>query len=55
MHVVTHCQTLCLPIDQPDLPAGTVCFANGKPAKNGHFAQMAVIVVIAMELSADAA
>ena len=27
-------QTLCIPFDQPDLPAGTLCFASGKPAKN---------------------
>ena len=27
-------KTLCLPFDQPVLPAGAVCFASGKPAKN---------------------
>lgn len=27
-------KTLCIPFDQPELPAGTVCFASGKPAKN---------------------
>lgn len=26
-------KTLCMPFDQPELPAGTVCFASGKPAK----------------------
>jgi prolyl-tRNA synthetase len=27
-------KSLCIPFDQPDLPAGTACFASGKPAKN---------------------
>lgn len=27
-------KTLCIPLDQPELPPGTVCFASGKPAKN---------------------
>jgi prolyl-tRNA synthetase len=27
-------KTLCLPFEQPELPAGTLCFASGKPAKN---------------------
>ena len=27
-------KTLCIPFDQPDLPAGTKCFASGKPAKS---------------------
>lgn len=27
-------KTLCIPFDQPELPAGTLCFASGKPAKN---------------------
>jgi len=27
-------KTLCIPFEQPDLPAGTPCFASGKPAKN---------------------
>ena len=27
-------KTLCIPLDQPPLPEGTVCFASGKPAKN---------------------
>lgn len=27
-------KTLCLPLEQPDLPEGTLCFASGKPAKN---------------------
>ena len=27
-------KTLCIPLDQPELAAGTVCFASGKPAKN---------------------
>jgi prolyl-tRNA synthetase len=27
-------KTLCLPFVQPELPAGAVCFASGKPAKN---------------------
>ena len=27
-------KTLCIPLEQPPLPAGTVCFASGKPAKN---------------------
>eukprot|EP00897_Mesotaenium_endlicherianum_P004837 jgi/Mesen1/4381/ME000222S03504 len=26
-------KTLCMPFEQPDLPAGTLCFASGKPAK----------------------
>mmetsp|Transcript_55509 Transcript_55509/g.84014 ORF Transcript_55509/g.84014 Transcript_55509/m.84014 type:complete len:310 (+) Transcript_55509:2-931(+) len=26
-------KTLCIPFDQPDLPAGTPCFISGKPAK----------------------
>ena len=27
-------KTLCIPLDQPPLPEGAVCFASGKPAKN---------------------
>lgn len=27
-------KTLCIPFDQPDLPAGTKCFASSKPAKS---------------------
>ena len=27
-------KTLCIPLDQPALPEGTLCFASGKPAKN---------------------
>ena len=27
-------KTLCLPLEQPDLPEGTPCFVTGKPAKN---------------------
>ncbi|PSC73094.1 prolyl-tRNA synthetase [Micractinium conductrix] len=27
-------KTLCLPLEQPDLPEGTKCFVTGKPAKN---------------------
>ena len=27
-------KTLCIPLEQPELPEGTVCFASGKPAKN---------------------
>ncbi len=27
-------KTLCIPFEQPPLPAGTPCFASGKPAKN---------------------
>ena len=27
-------KTLCIPLDQPDLPEGTACFYSGKPAKN---------------------
>nr|XP_043610282.1 proline--tRNA ligase, cytoplasmic-like isoform X2 [Erigeron canadensis] len=27
------CKTLCSPIDQPEMPEGTLCFASGKPAK----------------------
>ena len=27
-------KTLCIPLEQPDLPEGTPCFASGKPAKN---------------------
>jgi hypothetical protein len=27
-------KTLCLPIEQPELPPGALCFATGKPAKN---------------------
>ena len=27
-------KTLCIPFEQPDLPAGTKCFASGKPAKS---------------------
>eukprot|EP00270_Netrium_digitus_P005212 TRINITY_DN1682_c0_g1_i1.p1 TRINITY_DN1682_c0_g1~~TRINITY_DN1682_c0_g1_i1.p1 ORF type:complete len:547 (-),score=204.72 TRINITY_DN1682_c0_g1_i1:210-1850(-) len=26
-------KTLCMPLEQPDLPEGAVCFASGKPAK----------------------
>ena len=27
-------KTLCIPLEQPDLPPGTLCFKSGKPAKN---------------------
>eukprot|EP00887_Chlorella_sp_A99_P003715 scaffold7.g3715.t1 len=27
-------KTLCIPLEQPELPAGTPCFLSGKPAKN---------------------
>jgi len=27
-------KTLCIPLEQPDLPPGTKCFVSGKPAKN---------------------
>ena len=27
-------KTLCLPLEQPDLPPGTPCFVTGRPAKN---------------------
>ena len=27
-------KTLCLPMEQPDLPPDTPCFVTGKPAKN---------------------
>ena len=27
-------KTLCIPLEQPDLPEGTKCFRSGKPAKN---------------------
>jgi prolyl-tRNA synthetase len=27
-------KTLCLPLEQPELPEGTPCFITGKPAKN---------------------
>lgn len=27
-------KTLCIPLEQPELPEGAVCFASGKPAKN---------------------
>jgi prolyl-tRNA synthetase len=27
-------KSLCIPFEQPDLAAGAVCFASGKPAKN---------------------
>lgn len=27
-------KTLCIPLVQPDMPAGAVCFKSGKPAKN---------------------
>ncbi|KFM24691.1 Putative proline-tRNA ligase [Auxenochlorella protothecoides] len=27
-------KTLCIPLEQPELPEGTMCFASGKPAKN---------------------
>ena len=27
-------KSLCIPLDQPELPEGTLCFASGKPAKN---------------------
>ncbi len=27
-------KTLCLPLDQPDLPPDTKCFVTGTPAKN---------------------
>lgn len=26
-------KTLCIPLEQPDLPPGTKCFVSGKPAK----------------------
>jgi prolyl-tRNA synthetase len=27
-------KTLCIPLEQPELPAGTACFITGKEAKN---------------------
>lgn len=27
-------KTLCIPLEQPELPPGTKCFASGKDAKN---------------------
>ena len=27
-------KTLCIPLEQPNLPPGTPCFASGRPAKN---------------------
>jgi hypothetical protein len=27
-------KTLCIPLEQPELPPGTKCFVSGKPAKN---------------------
>lgn len=27
-------KTLCIPLEQPELPEGTKCFVSGKPAKN---------------------
>lgn len=27
-------KTLCIPLEQPAMPEGQVCFASGKPAKN---------------------
>ncbi len=27
-------KTLCIPLEQPELPPGTKCFQSGKPAKN---------------------
>ena len=27
-------KTLCIPMEQPELEEGTLCFASGKPAKN---------------------
>jgi prolyl-tRNA synthetase len=27
-------KTLCIPLEQPELPEGTKCFVTGKPAKN---------------------
>ncbi|KAK9836198.1 hypothetical protein WJX81_008140 [Elliptochloris bilobata] len=27
-------KTLCIPLEQPELPPGTLCFATGRPAKN---------------------
>lgn len=27
-------KTLCIPLEQPDLPEGTKCFRTGRPAKN---------------------
>lgn len=27
-------KTLCIPLEQPELPEGTLCFVSGKPAKN---------------------
>ena len=27
-------KTLCMPLEQPELPEGTPCFVSGKPAKN---------------------
>ncbi|XP_017229814.1 proline--tRNA ligase, cytoplasmic [Daucus carota subsp. sativus] len=30
-------KTLCSPLDQPDIPSGTLCFASGKPAKKWSY------------------
>lgn len=27
-------KSLCIPFEQPELPAGATCFASGKPAKS---------------------
>ena len=27
-------KTLCIPLEQPELPPGTQCFVTGRPAKN---------------------
>jgi prolyl-tRNA synthetase len=27
-------KSLCIPLEQPELPPGTKCFVTGKPAKN---------------------
>lgn len=33
MHNSVAAKTLCIPFDQPDLPAGTPCFVSGQEAK----------------------
>lgn len=33
LHNSVAAKTLCIPFDQPDLPAGTPCFVSGQEAK----------------------
>jgi len=34
MGIAGSAKTLCIPLEQPELPEGTLCFVSGKPAKN---------------------